>query len=291
MRRVADIVCNDDQFMFDQSEKGKTDRSFQSKFPFSYGGMGMYKTHLFGRASILVTKPKTCRAVLSNGDESFQIGYPAISKLSPNSLKSIEGVEHKRVRKLMKSPVSGHEALALYIELIEDNVIISLDEWASMSTNQPQIKLLSEIKRVIFKLMINIFLRPNYVSLIGIMDKLFTDVNNAFLSTAINIPGIHHNTLNKADEACQELVKILQGVVEERRIEMERKQSSGVATCMLDLLLKSSEDDDKLEDGEINELLRTMLLAGHETTAYTTMWAISFLHDHPQILQNAKIWG
>ena len=59
---------------------------------------------------------------------------------------------------------------------------------------------------------------------------------------------------------------------------------------MMDLLMEvENENGEKLEDEHIIDLLLLILFAGHETTAHTAMWAIIYLHDHPEMLQKAKV--
>lgn len=85
------------------------------------------------------------------------------------------------------------------------------------------------------------------------------------------------------------LIKILQGVLDERRA---KKQiiDSNEKRGMVDLLMEiEDENGQKLEDEDIIDLLLMFLLAGHESSAHAGMWAVIYLHDHPQVLQKAKV--
>ncbi|KAA8522078.1 hypothetical protein F0562_012608 [Nyssa sinensis] len=58
---------------------------------------------------------------------------------------------------------------------------------------------------------------------------------------------------------------------------------------MMDLLMEvQDEDGRKLSDEEIIDLIIIYLLAGHESSAHATTWAVIFLQEHPQIFQKAK---
>ncbi|WRX16876.1 Cytochrome P450 - like 10 [Theobroma cacao] len=222
-------------------------RAFRSKNPDTfiydlvkrYGRTGIYKTYLFGSPSIIVSIPETCRKVLAD-DERFGLGYPVSTKqlTGKKSFHSIPNSEHKRLRRLTTAPINGHEALAMYIGYIEDIVINSLDEWASM---KEPIELLKEMRKVAFKVITHIFVGSSAESILGTVEKHYTDLNYGLKSAAINIPGF----------AFYKALK-------------------------------------KLQDEDIIDLLLMFLLAGHESSAHAAMWAIIYLHDHPEILQKAK---
>ncbi|XP_017972617.1 PREDICTED: ent-kaurenoic acid oxidase 2 [Theobroma cacao] len=266
-------------------------RAFRSKNPDTfiydlvkrYGRTGIYKTYLFGSPSIIVSTPETCRKVLAD-DERFGLGYPVSTKqlTGKKSFHSIPNSEHKRLRRLTTAPINGHEALAMYIGYIEDIVINSLDEWASM---KEPIELLKEMRKVAFKVITHIFVGSSAESILGTVEKHYTDLNYGLKSAAINIPGF---AFYKALKARNTLVKILQGVLDERRSKSQvndPNEKRGMVDLLMDI---EDEHGQKLQDEDIIDLLLMFLLAGHESSAHAAMWAIIYLHDHPEILQKAK---
>lgn len=59
---------------------------------------------------------------------------------------------------------------------------------------------------------------------------------------------------------------------------------------MVDLLMETEDEDGrKLSDEEIVDLIIIYLLAGHESFAHASTWAIIHLHEHPQYHQKAKV--
>ncbi|TYJ23211.1 hypothetical protein E1A91_A08G175900v1 [Gossypium mustelinum] len=178
-----------------------------------YGRTGMYKTYLFGSPSIIVSIPETCRKVLAD-DEQFGLGYPLSTKqlTGKKSFHSIPNSEHKRLRRLTTAPINGHEALSMYIGYIEEIVVNSLDEWSSM---KEPIELLNELRQFTFKVITHIFLGFTAESVMGSVEKRYADLNYGMKSAAINIPGF---AFYKALKARKMLVKILQGVLDERRV-------------------------------------------------------------------------
>ena len=68
--------------------------------------------------------------------------------------------------------------------------------------------------------------------------------------------------------------------------EVARRRASGEERDdVLGLLLRSTDvDENPLDDAEIRDQLMTMLVAGHETTATATCWAVERLLRHPRAL-------
>lgn len=150
-----------------------------------YGKADMYKTHILGRASIIICTPEICRQVLTN-EEIFIPSLPkSVLLLSGRkSLMHVSKAEHRRLRRLTTAPISSHAALEMYINDIENIVMNGLEEWASMTT---PIELLTEIKKLTFKVIWKIFMGST--SSMGAMESLFYEVAVGFLCLPINFPG------------------------------------------------------------------------------------------------------
>lgn len=118
----------------------------------------------------------------------FGKGHPASTKkLMGEKMFTLSNEEHKRVHRLISSPIKGDKALTMYIGYIEDIVITSLDELAGLDT---PIEFLFEMKNLTFKVITHIFLGSSSDSLVaGSMEKYYTHILHGLKSPAINIPG------------------------------------------------------------------------------------------------------
>ncbi|KAI4357152.1 hypothetical protein L6164_001119 [Bauhinia variegata] len=176
---------------------------------FRYGRTGIYKTHLFGKPSIIICIPEMCRRVMTD-DQHFRVGYSTsfMKLLGSELLASYSPEEYKGVRRLATAPIVGHNSLAEYIDGIEDLIMNSLDEWSSM--NHP-IELLKEIT---FKVMIGIFLGFNNNSVIAKVGHLFPIMSNALISLPVNVQGF---AFHKALKPRRKLARIIQSIVEGRK--------------------------------------------------------------------------
>ncbi|KAI9088958.1 hypothetical protein K1719_029415 [Acacia pycnantha] len=256
--------------------------SFVSGLISRYGRTGMYRTYLFGCPTILVVGSDMARKVLTD-DENFTLGYPkaATTLAGKKSLHGISRAEHKRIRRLITGPISGHEALSSYISLLERITVQLLDEWSSMKTPIP---LLIEMRRFAFAVITNIFVSSDIDAIdLGMFENMYADLNRGMKSLAINLPGF---AFHKALKAREKAKKLLQGLVERKR---KRLKEGRTEKDMMDLLMEAKDEDGgQMEDEDITDLLLLFLMAGHESTAHAIMWTLIFLGQHPQYFQKAK---
>ncbi|XP_023007793.1 beta-amyrin 11-oxidase-like isoform X2 [Cucurbita maxima] len=259
--------------------------SFIRAFTTRYGKVDMYKTHIFGRASILVCKPEICRQVLSD-ETIFVPGYPASMQtlFGRNTLHRASKAEHRKLRRVTTAPISSHAALEMYVDHIEHTVISGLEEWSSV---EKPLKLLTEIKELTFKIIWNIFMGSTSIDYTTKeMEALYNDISLGFFSLPINFPGFY---FHKSLKARKRLYEILLSIVNEKRLMKKSKGESWEAQDMMDLMIEVEDEDGEGMDNEtIADLIFGKLFAGQETSAFTTMWAIIFLTDHPHLFQKAK---
>ncbi|XP_075517544.1 ent-kaurenoic acid oxidase 2-like [Primulina tabacum] len=256
--------------------------SFTSNFVQRYGHTGLYKVHMFGNPSILVTTAEACRKVLTD-DECFKPGWPlaTVNLIGRKSFVGLSNEEHRWLRKLTAAPINGPEFLSIYIKYIEENVEKALEKWEAME----QIEFLTELRRVTFKVIMHIFLSSEGEDVRELMEREYRALNYGIRAMAINIPGFAYH---KAIKARKKLVAIIQSVVTKRR-EQRRTNASTSKRDMLDALLDIKDEfSRRLTDEEIIDLLIMYLNAGHESSAHTTMWATLFLQKNPDMFSKAK---
>lgn len=73
----------------------------------------------------------------------------------------------------------------------------------------------------------------------------------------------------------------------QEQIERARAHEDGVDICSL-LVRARYEDGAPMSDGDIRDELRTLLFAGHETTAITIAWVLDHVHRHPEVLARLR---
>ena len=73
----------------------------------------------------------------------------------------------------------------------------------------------------------------------------------------------------------------------QEQVEHARAQGGGVDICSL-LVQARYEDGEPMRDVDIRDELRTLLFAGHETTAITIAWVLDHVHRHPAVLERLR---
>ncbi|XP_056174408.1 ent-kaurenoic acid oxidase 2-like [Syzygium oleosum] len=123
--------------------------SFISSFITRYGGMGMYRTVMFGKPSIIVSRPEACRRVLAD-EENFKLSYPKTTQelVGKKSFHNMSNSAHKHFRRLTAAKINGNESPSMYIKHIEKIMIGSLEECAKMDC---PIEFYEEMKKATFE--------------------------------------------------------------------------------------------------------------------------------------------
>lgn len=145
---------------------------------------------MFGKPSVIVTSPETCKRVL-NDDASFQPGWPkaTMELIGKKSFIGISYEEHKRLRRLTAAPVNGHEALSIYVNYIEEVVISSLEKWTTMG----KIEFLTQLRKLTFRIIMYIFLGSESEPVMEVLEKEYTTLNYGVRAMAINLPGFAYH--------------------------------------------------------------------------------------------------
>ncbi|KAG2553020.1 hypothetical protein PVAP13_9KG498926 [Panicum virgatum] len=265
-------------------------RAFKSGNPDSFiqrpccrfGHVGMYRAFMFSCPTILVATPDACKWVLMD-DDSFTEGWPkaSVELIGRKSFLTLPQEEHQRLRKLTAAPINGFDALSTYLGFIDRTVTESLRRWSQAG----DIEFLTELRRVTFKVIVQIFLTAADDATMRALERSYTDLNYGIRAMAINLPGF---AFHKAFKARNKLVSVLQGVLNNRRVAMTK----GLPKSNLDMMDRLNEAEDehgkRLDDEEIIDILIMYLNAGHESSAHISMWATVFLQENPEIFAMAK---
>lgn len=245
-----------------------------------YGRSGIYKTHLYGSPSIIVTAPAMCKKVL-NDEVTFKLGYPkAVTVLAYNRVLNNE---HGRLKRLVTAPIAGNNVSTMYLGRIEDIVINKLEELSSM---KHPVEFLKEMRKISFNFIFQIFTGYCDQGTINKISDLFDVMGSALFSLMpINVPGF---AFNKALKARKKFAKIVQNIIDERRM-MAKDRQIGEKKDLISILLEMNDEaGEKLEDKDIIDLLITLLFGGHDSIAAGMMLTIMYLTEHPLCLKKAK---
>ncbi|WP_433669484.1 cytochrome P450 [Nocardia sp. CA-136227] len=119
----------------------------------------------------------------------------------------------------------------------------------------------------------------------------YTAATTAFLesfgSTLFLVPGLRRNMFGLT--GWERFAAARDRIDELIDAEVTRRRAHGGGTDLLALLLDTRyEDGDAITDADLREQLRTLLVAGHETTATALVWALYRLHREPDTLARLR---
>lgn len=187
-----------------------------------------------------------------------------------------DGPGHRRLRKLLLPPLRG-EALQQWRDLTVDTARAEARTWTTGTPIQLHPRLMDAALRVILTITISLaddeldeWLPP----MRELLDIALTDTYGAHYLLR-HVGGLRAwPRMNRVLAACNRLVY--------REIERRRTDRHSGHGDLLDVLLHA--EGEPLSDKELRDQLFTILLAGHETSATATSWAIERLLRHPAAL-------
>ncbi|GJS41537.1 cytochrome P450 [Tanacetum coccineum] len=93
----------------------------------------MYKTHLFGKPSVIVISPLATKYAF-RAEESFIIEWPNVEIIGKNSLGAVHGKEHVRIRSFVSRSINHLDALRQISCLVQPRMVSALQSWAEHGT-------------------------------------------------------------------------------------------------------------------------------------------------------------
>ncbi len=242
--------------------------------------------------NVIFSNPKAIEQVFTADPSLFEVSQqsnaPIRVLLGDRSLVLLDGVEHKRHRKLLMPPFHGERMKSYGRTMVEVTKEV-IDRWHVGQTicirDYTQEISLQIILRTIFGL--------NEGKRYDLLKEILVDWL-AIFNSPLNSFFLFFPALQKDLGALTPWSKFLRQQRQIRDIlqaECGRRRNNPdtLGEDILSLLLEARyEDDQAMNDGEIQDELMTMLFAGHETTASSLAWSFYWLHRLPEVGQKCQ---
>ncbi|KAK6920806.1 Cytochrome P450 [Dillenia turbinata] len=215
--------------------------------------VGLYKTHLFGSPSIIACAPDITKFVYQN-EGIFMSKWPNVEIMGEYTIISQYGKAHKRLRGAITSAINLPQALRPIALLVQPRITAALESWAQKGP------------------------------LLYTLDQLFVGLVNGIRAQRWYFPGTN---FYHAIQCRKKLIKIFRAELEKRK----RDKLKGVEArndLMDGLMGIKDEQGNQLKDEEVLDNIVTLVVAGYESTALSSMWAIYFLAKSPEVLQKLR---
>ncbi|XAR71315.1 hypothetical protein NMG60_11028520 [Bertholletia excelsa] len=234
-----------------------------------YGSI--FKSHILGCPTVVSMDPELNRFILMNESRGFVPGYPQsmLDILGKCNIAAVHGSTHKLMRGALLSLVSP--------SMIKDHLLPRIDRF--MRTHlagweQTVVDIQEKTKEMALLSALNQIAGEDSVSMSGDFMPEFFKLVLGTLSLPINLPGTCYH---RGFQARKNVVSMLGRLLEKRR------DSGQAQRDMLGVLMNH-----KLTDEEIIDQMITILYSGYETVSTTSMMAVKFLHDHPEVLEELR---
>lgn len=243
-----------------------------------YGSVFELEVPVFGRI-VVIADPSMAKQLFMSGPKTINVQPNLGRVLGSGSIFAIEGVDHRRRRKLLTPPLHG-KRIRTYEQIVEDETRREFASWPvgkRFATLEPMMRItLNVILRAVFGADGEDFdeLREQLPDLVaaGSRSATIPELPRAFERIDPNV------LLRRRRAKYQET--ILRVIAQARNDENIADRDD-----ILALMLQSSYDDGSaMTDDEIADELLTLLAAGHETTATTLAWLFERVQRHPAVL-------
>ncbi|AFZ32049.1 (+)-abscisic acid 8'-hydroxylase [Gloeocapsa sp. PCC 7428] len=233
----------------------------------------IYKTHVFGRPTVVMIGAEANRFLFSNENRYFSDG---VSASAPRHVKLLMGTgaivmqtgdKHLQQRKLLAQAFQPR-SLAGYINTMAATTCNYLDKWEHTGNLNWYDELRKYTLDVACKLLIGIEANNDF-------GKLYENWGQGLLSIPLPLPG---TKFSKALRCRKLLLAKIEAII------LERQQQSTTKQDVLGLLLQARDEEGHgLSLQELKEQLLTLLFAGHDTLSSSLTALCLLLAQYPQV--------
>lgn len=227
---------------------------------------------------VMTASPDRIRSIFGADPGQFLAFAPhAIAPLTgPGSLLVLDGERHRGERKLLMPPFHGTRMRA-YAELMAE---IAARRFTDAAARGP-----FEVQRVAQAVSLDVILR----AVLGLEPAAIDAVAKQIVETVDGVsplflffPFLQRRVFGLSPWARHQARYAALDRLLQARIDTIRAEGGG--EDILSLMLEARyEDGSPMSDDHIKDELRTLVIAGHETTALAITWAIDAIHRHPRV--------
>lgn len=249
------------------------------------------KSSLFP-ANVIFSNPQAIERLFTADPSLFEVGQqstaPVRVLLGDRSLVLLDGIEHKRHRKLLMPPFHG-ERMRSYGQTMVDVTNEVISSWQVGQTIRIRDYTQEISLQVILKTIFGLDEGQKYNRLKQILVDWLEIFNSPLNSFFLFFPALQKDfgvltPWSKFLRQKRQIRDILQ-------LECDRRRSNpdALGEDILSLLLEARDENGQpMSDREIQDELMTMLFAGHETTASSLAWSFYWLHRLPEVGQKLR---
>jgi retinoid hydroxylase len=250
------------------------DPYFAQKREKQYGQV--FKTHLFGRPTVIMIGAEANRFVLTNENRCFSTNWPHSTRtlVGSGSLIVQAGGEHQNRRKLL-SQAFQPRSVPEYFSTMKEITYSYLHKWQRMGT----LTWYPELKNYTFDVACKLLVGTDAAAESN-FGEWYEHWGEGIFSIPVSLPW---TKFGRAVH-CRKLL-----LSEIEKIVRKRQQDPTSSRDALGILLQArDEDGNSLSLQEVKEQVLTLLFAGHETLASALTSLCLLLAHHPEVVATVR---
>lgn len=248
-----------------------------------YGEVFTLKFSPGRRRSVIVSGPEAVKTVFTAPPEVAPTGAGTTvvaSVVGPNSVLTLNGPEHMRVRRLLLPPFHG-ERMQEYAQMITEATRRNTSSWP---LGKPM-RLQGHSQEITLEVMLRAVFGVETERMAPLRQAIEDLGELAGLLLALILalrPPSPERPKGKFGQRVDHMDEVVQAEIVHRRTQADLEGRGDI----LSLLMQARDEEGReLTDAELRDELVTLLFAGHETTATSVTWAIERLVRHPDKLR------
>lgn len=253
---------------------------FITRLQQEYGDVAAFS--LMGMPSVLISDPADIERVLldtgkrySNGKQDVQV---ALRTVLGNGLVRSEGDFWKRQRKLM-APAFHHQNIKRYTGLIVDCTSDLAAQWQDGTTRDVHQDMMELTQRIIMLALFEVDVQDNAGEASRAFDAMMQAIGAEMKGPEAVLPEfIPTLSRKRLKEGVATINAMLMDIIAQRRADPQPRHD------LLAWLMDARDDEGQpMTDEQLLDEIRTLYLAGHETTATTLSWTWNLLSGSPAV--------
>ncbi|XP_006838682.2 cytochrome P450 90D2 [Amborella trichopoda] len=262
--------------------------AFMEKRSSLYGKV--FKTHVFGRATIVSTDAEVSKSVLQNDGRIFVPYYPkSLTMLMGDpSILLINGAPHRKLHALLSSFFKSPSLKAQVARDMEHHLHLSMPSWSQRCS---PLRIQDQAKSMAFEILVRALMSVGSGKDMNFLRHEFREFIAGLMSLPFNLPGTR---LRKSLQAKKRIMKLVRQIIEEKR--KKRKQGLNPMDDVIDVLINDSQQDAQEEGNEIEmkddlsmaNTVIDMMIPGEDSVPVLITLALKFLTDNPTALQQMR---
>lgn len=250
---------------------------------------GIYKVNLPGNNFVHVSNPELIKDILQTNQKDYtkHKQYDALRKILGNGLVTSPDEVWKKQRKMIQ-PSFHKDKIKSFFDTMVGCTNQMISEWGEQLKKGDIIDFSSEMSATTLQIIGLTMLSTDVKKDKGVIEKALSMGGKMFMRKSMETIKTPLWYPTKTNRGLSETRKVLDGVLE--KIITERKKTGNIKGDMLDMLMESTYEDDgtKMPDDLLRDEMKTIFVAGHETTSSALTWTFHYLTQHPKAMAKIK---